>query len=492
MSSSGYSQQQQQHHSQPQRPNLSSQRTNSSDASTYSGNWDYSPSQAAAIVNQYMSPPSAGPGALTGNHSLYASQATRTDGIDQNGSRYNSNRQAEELLESPTKVTEDNFDRYMAELQLRGDKRDPGFNAELQGTSPTSTLSQYSTMNAVPARGNSTGLQPLPQGSPARNTSTPHSSASRGDSVSSIPSNSFYPHGQNEAPYPERNSSLSAQPTSPSRGGFNPSTQTSIASASTSSRSEETTTNNLSPPTALNAKRLTEDEIFSSYSHANSMGISPSSSSSYPAPAGIIPDETEQREEAANTRERDLIRREEEYNKRASKGSVRSEMTETGRNGGQDYSANGSKRNTGMSAQGYSVENGAGEEKEPSRNDRESSLFLQQDSPEESSEMSLIPPPLSSNPSSQGGGLAALTAMSALDEKGREPITFDEGLLRALCDSPVRPTMYLNRNEPLTSKVSQYALQLVTERIKQSIASCKVIIIASQNSIPALINDHCP
>lgn len=59
------------------------------------------------------------------------------------------------------------------------------------------------------------------------------------------------------------------------------------------------------------------------------------------------------------------------------------------------------------------------------------------------SPLSQVPPPPPSNNLEQGD-----------DQGGREPISFDEGILRALCDSP-------------------YALQLITERIKQSIASCK-------------------
>jgi hypothetical protein len=147
----------------------------------------------------------------------------------------------------------------------------------------------------------------------------------------------------------------------------------------------------------------------------------------------------EEKIEPTNKRERDL-QLEEERQKRGSMGSVRSEMT-----------AIPSTSNTADFGLGSGSASGQNDTRTTIASSSPSSPpgQTQTQMPRLQEVEMISPPPMVNRQSS--GGMAGLVAMGALDDKGREPITFDEGLLRALCDSPVSKDLVCSRRHGLIS-----------------------------------------
>ena len=221
----------------------------------------------------------------------------------------------------------------------------------------------------------------------------------------SVPSPSYQNQPFDPA-YPS-SSSASSQPISPHRSGM-----------FTQSSSLNSTSSSLSPSKGSET-RAAEEDVFSSY-----VGSSPIHAIHS---AGVAGSERE----LASKRERDL-RLEEDIQKRGSIGSTRSELTAMA---STPILPPGGFGNLGEMAKpefsDFENPPTTSRSSSPTPAEISSPLGLGQ-----GQEVDLISPPLPGS-GLEASGFAALTAMGALDDKGREPITFDEGLLRALCDSPV-------------------------------------------------------
>lgn len=214
--------------------------------------------------------------------------------------------------------------------------------------------------------------------------------------VPSVPSPSY----QNQA------FDTTTSPTRPGQGGFagNPSR---MSSTSNSSQAEEDAFSSypIQGQTQTPKSGSSSSPHGTSFSQSQSMSLSPE----------------EEKMELANKRERDL-QLDEERQKRGSTGSVRSEMTAIP-SGASLYAGDGNNGNHDNTLDSLQDLRGSAASSPLGRDSRVQ-------------EVELISPPLMGSRQSSSG-LAGLVAMSAVDDKGREPITFDEGLLRALCDSPV-------------------------------------------------------
>jgi len=221
----------------------------------------------------------------------------------------------------------------------------------------------------------------------------------------SVPSPSY--QNQTFDPAYPSSSSTSSQPISPNRSGM------------FSQSSSLTSTSNSLSPSKGQEPRAAEEDIFSAY-----VGSSPIHATHSAGVAGSD-------RELASKRERDL-RLEEDMQKRGSVGSTRSEMTAMASTPTLAVGGFGNLGDTAKPEPGeFDIPPTSSRSSSPTPGQISSSLGLGQ-----GQEVDLVSPPLPGS-GLEASGFAALTAMGALDDKGREPITFDEGLLRALCDSPV-------------------------------------------------------
>jgi hypothetical protein len=350
----------------PNRAN--SQYSSESDASVYSNTSQlnnnnnnaqlYSSSQESTIVNQFMSLPALAQGHQSSDQEIMlddpAQGVYQPQQQQQQPTRYPGQGTMGDLHGNGSggQSLEDNLDNYLAGLQVQ----------TRQGVSSSSN--------------------PLP----------------------SVPSPS-YQNQTFDPTYPSNSNSGSQPSLSPSRPGMVSPNQTRMSSTSTSSQDLDA----VSPGNP--GKRMTDDEIFSSYTSSFPGSTSSPHSLSFSKPL------EEEKIELPNKRERDL-QLEEERQKRGSTGSARSEMTAIPSNSTELGSAQNDPRSTLASSSSSSP-----------------SDQMQMQKPRVQEGEMVSPPPMGNRQSS--GGLAGLVAMGALDDKGREPITFDEGLLRALCDSPV-------------------------------------------------------
>lgn len=337
----------------------------------------YSSSQESSIVNQFMSPPAFAQDQRLSDQEIMLDEPAQ--GVYQQQQQHQATRYPAQATMSDLnngngsggQSLEENLDNYMAGLQVQN----------RQGASSSS--------NPLPS---------VPSPSYQNQTFDP-----------------TYPSNSNSS-----SNSSSLPSLSPSRPGMFSATQTRMSSTSTSSQDLDA----VSPgnPNITSGKRMTDDEIFSSYTQGQLPG---SMSTSSPHSLSFSKPLEEEKIDLANKRERDL-QLEEERQKRGSMGSVRSEMT-----------AIPSTSNTAEFGLGSGLASGQNDTRTTLASSSSSSPPAQtQTQMPRLQEVEMIsPPPMVNRQSS--GGMAGLVAMGALDDKGREPITFDEGLLRALCDSPV-------------------------------------------------------
>ena len=350
---------------------VNSHHSSESDASVYSSTSQqfnsnnaqfYSSSQESTIVNQFMMNP---PNPVLGHQPRPSDQEVMLDeptrGVYKqppHSARYPAQGTMGDLTGSAPGAhsLEDDLDDYMAGLQVqtRQDRQEPQGQTEI---------------------------------------SHPSSSSNPNGSMPSVPSPAYGNQTFDPSAYPGNQPSLS--PNQP--GAFSSSTTSRMSSTSTSSQDLGAGSQGVG-----GERRMTEDEVFSSF---------PGSTSS-PHGLSFSKPLEEEKIELANKRERDL-QLEEERQKRGSTGSARSEMTAIPVNSTNvpDTPLDDTRINSAASSP-------------PAQTPR-----LQ--------EVDMVPHPPSMGNRQSSSGLAGLVALGALDDKGREPITFDEGLLRALCDSPV-------------------------------------------------------
>jgi hypothetical protein len=337
----------------------------------------YSSSQESSIVNQFMSPPAFAQDQRLSDQEIMLDEPAQ--GVYQQQQQHQATRYPAQATMSDLnngngsggQSLEENLDNYMAGLQVQN----------RQGASSSS--------NPLPS---------VPSPSYQNQTFDP-----------------TYPSNSNSS-----SNSSSLPSLSPSRPGMFSPTQTRMSSTSTSSQDLDA----VSPgnPNITSGKRMTDDEIFSSYTQGQLPG---SMSTSSPHSLSFSKPLEEEKIELANKRERDL-QLEEERQKRGSMRSMRSEMT-----------AIPSTSNTADFGLGSGSASGQNDTRTTLASSSSSSPpgQTQTQMPRLQEVEMISPPPMVNRQSS--GGMAGLVAMGALDDKGREPITFDEGLLRALCDSPV-------------------------------------------------------